>query len=194
MELAELGRSGNDSRALRQELSEARKAERRAGCRGFFSRTRSSCRSIRNRISQIERSLRGSSRGGFFSRRSPVERRRDRIRQALARAGCSTYARTYRTICVRTCDGYYFPLSNTSSRQRFAKDAQKCMSQYPPGEAELFYHPYPNGDVGQAMSLRARGAQRSRVRRRAVASRRTICRGGGSTHGRGLRPPADPSA
>ena len=68
MELAELeksgGRSAGNTRALRQQLSEARQAERRAGCRSFFSRNRSgkTCRSINAEIRRIERRLR-SSRG-----------------------------------------------------------------------------------------------------------------------------------
>ena len=49
--------------------------------------------------------------------------------------------------------GYYFPLGNASSRQRFAQDAQKCTAQYAPGEATLFYHPFPNGDASEAVSL-----------------------------------------
>jgi len=85
-----------------------------------------------------------------------MERRRDRIREALARNGCSTYASNFRTICVRLCDGYYFPLSNTSSRQRFAQDAEKCMRQYGPGQATLFYHPFPSADASQAVSLDGR--------------------------------------
>jgi hypothetical protein len=161
MELAELERAGGggagNDRAIRQELNKARAEERRAGCRSFFAsrRSRSQCRAIRSRISSLERRLSGSRFGGFFGfGRSPVERRRDRIREALARNGCSTYAaRTFRTICVRMCDGYYFPLSNTSSRQRFAQDAEKCTGQYGPGEATLFYHPFPSGDASQAVSL-----------------------------------------
>lgn len=157
LELAELekSRSAGNGRALRHELDRARAEERRAGCRSFFrSRsTRSACRSIRSRISSLERQLSGSGFGGLFGR-SPVERRRAHIRDALRRNGCSTYAaRTFRTICVRLCDGYYFPLSNTSSRQRFSQDAQKCMGQYAPGQAALFYHPFPNGDASQAVSL-----------------------------------------
>lgn len=158
MELAELNRSGSGSsrneRAIRQELSRLKAQERRSGCRSFFrSRgSRSTCRSIRSRISSLERRL-PSSRGYSRFGRSSVDRRRDRVRQALVRNGCALYARAYRTICVRVCDGYYFPLSNTSSRQRFSQDAQKCMGQYGPGQAELFYHPFPHGDASQAVSL-----------------------------------------
>lgn len=161
MELAELERSGSagsslNQSAIRRQLDQARAEERRAGCRGLFRNrnSRNTCRSIRSRISSLERQLNGS-RGGFFGfGRSPVERRRASIRDALRRNGCSTYAAsTFRTICVRLCDGYYYPLSNTSSRQRFAQDAEKCTGQYGPGQASLFYHPYPNGDASQAVSL-----------------------------------------
>jgi hypothetical protein len=153
MELAELERSGSagDSRTLRRELERARAEERRAGCRGLFSRQRSgsACRSIRSRITSLERQL-----GGYFGfGRSSADRQRERIRQALARNGCSTYTSSYRTICVRVCDGYYFPLSSTASRQRLALDAQKCLAQYGPDEAALFYHPFPRGDASQAVSL-----------------------------------------
>jgi hypothetical protein len=164
MELAQLDKAGaratgGDDRAIRRQLNRAIAEERRAGCRSFFVNrgSRSACRSIRSRISSLQRQLSGSRFGGFFGAgQSTLDRRRDRIREALARNGCSTYGGGgggYRTICVRVCDGYYFPLSNTSSRQRFAQDAQKCMGQYATGEATLFYHPFPYGDVSQAVSL-----------------------------------------
>lgn len=161
MELAELERYGGsglsgDQSALRRQLDQALAEERRAGCRGLFRdrSSRNTCRSIRSHISSLERQLNGP-RGGFFGfSRSPVERRRASIRDALRRNGCSTYAASgFRTICVRLCDGYYYPLSNTSSRQRIAQDAGRCMSQYGPHQASLFYHPYPNGDISQAISL-----------------------------------------
>jgi len=156
MELNELGGSGSsgNDRALRQQLDRARAEERRAGCHSFFRTrsTRSSCRSISSRIRSLERQLSGSRFGGFFGS-SPAERRVAYIRDAMRRNGCSTYARTFRTICVRLCDGYYFPVSNTSSQQRFAQDAQKCTGQYAPGQAALFYHPFPNGDASQAVAL-----------------------------------------
>ncbi|MEW5963574.1 MAG: DUF2865 domain-containing protein [Pseudomonadota bacterium] len=33
---------------------------------------------------------------------------------------------TYRTVCVRLCDGYYFPISYATTPAHFAKDAAKC--------------------------------------------------------------------
>lgn len=35
----------------------------------------------------------------------------------------------YRTVCVRLCDGYYFPISFSVSRDRFARDAETCASR-----------------------------------------------------------------
>jgi hypothetical protein len=44
-------------------------------------------------------------------------------------------------------------LSHTASTRRFKQDAQKCAGQYPPGEAVLYFHPFPNDDISQARSL-----------------------------------------
>jgi hypothetical protein len=167
MELARLNEGRADGarndRAIRQELARTREQARRAGCLGglfFKKKTGGSCRSIVGRMNQLERQLAASRRGGgggFFFGRSFEDRERDRIRRALARAGCAwggdgfAYG-GYRTICVRACDGYYFPINFSTSRQRFAGDATKCMNQYALGEAELFYYP-TGGDPAQAISL-----------------------------------------
>ncbi|WP_274628981.1 DUF2865 domain-containing protein [Arvimicrobium flavum] len=45
----------------------------------------------------------------------------------------------YRTICVRTCDGYYFPMSPSSSRNDFARDQQNCESICPGTEMRTYY-------------------------------------------------------
>jgi hypothetical protein len=169
MQLAALNGGRSDTtrndRAVRQELAQAREQARRAGCGGglfFRKKVSKSCRSIIGRMNQLERKLSASRpRGGFFFGRSYEERERDRIRRALARAGCSSDGfgggygyggGGYRTVCVRVCDGFYFPLNFSTSRQRFAADAEKCLSQYTLGEAELFYYP-SGGDASQALSL-----------------------------------------
>jgi hypothetical protein len=52
---------------------------------------------------------------------------------------------TYRTLCVRTCDGYYFPISFSTTSERFAEDAHTCETMCPGTEARLYYHPNPGG-------------------------------------------------
>jgi hypothetical protein len=59
---------------------------------------------------------------------------------------------TYRTLCVRLCDGYYFPVSFSTLPNHFQRDAQMCQSQCA-APAELYYHQNPGGAVEQMMSV-----------------------------------------
>lgn len=59
---------------------------------------------------------------------------------------------TFRTVCVRTCDGFFFPISFATSEGRFADDEQKCQRQCPASEARLFVHRNPGEDMNQAVS------------------------------------------
>jgi hypothetical protein len=45
-----------------------------------------------------------------------------------------------RTLCVRTCDGYYFPISYSATRKRFKVDEFVCKAMYGGAGAELFVH------------------------------------------------------
>jgi hypothetical protein len=82
------------------------------------------------------------------------EQERGRLRDWMLQNGCSVpQSGGQRTICVRTCDGYYFPISFSASRQNVSRDATVCQSMYgADGQAELFAHS-TNGDVGDAQSL-----------------------------------------
>jgi hypothetical protein len=59
---------------------------------------------------------------------------------------------TYRTLCVRLCDGYYFPVSFSTLPNHFERDAQVCQSQCA-APAELYFHQNPGGSVEQMMSF-----------------------------------------
>ncbi|WP_175616920.1 DUF2865 domain-containing protein [Rhizobium sp. RU33A] len=45
-----------------------------------------------------------------------------------------------RTLCVRTCDGGFFPISSQTSAMNFARDAAQCQQMCPGTETELFFH------------------------------------------------------
>jgi hypothetical protein len=45
----------------------------------------------------------------------------------------------FRTICVRTCDGYFFPMSNAASPRDFERDQKNCDSSCPGTEMQVFY-------------------------------------------------------
>ncbi len=59
---------------------------------------------------------------------------------------------TYRTICVRMCDGYYFPINFATTEQSFATDEETCQRQCGT-PAKLYYYPNPGGEVQQAIAL-----------------------------------------
>lgn len=59
---------------------------------------------------------------------------------------------TYRTLCVRLCDGYYFPISFSATRDRLARDAKTCESSCG-GQARLFVYRNPGADVEDMVDL-----------------------------------------
>lgn len=61
-------------------------------------------------------------------------------------------AESYRTVCVRTCDGFYFPVSYSTAPGRFADDEQTCRRMCPASEVVLYSHRNPGEDVAQAMA------------------------------------------
>jgi len=66
--------------------------------------------------------------------------------------GWSSSGGNFRTICVRTCDGYFYPISFATSADRFAEDEKACQKSCPAAEVMLFAHRNPGEDVNQAVS------------------------------------------
>lgn len=60
---------------------------------------------------------------------------------------------TYRTVCVRTCDGYYFPISFATVQSRFPDDEKTCKALCPAAEATLFSYRNPGEDINAAVSI-----------------------------------------
>ncbi len=58
----------------------------------------------------------------------------------------------FRTLCVRTCDGYYWPMSFSTSRAGIDRDARQCRASCG-APARLFYHRNPGGDVQHSIDL-----------------------------------------
>lgn len=48
--------------------------------------------------------------------------------------------RSYRTVCVRTCDGFFFPISHSTTSRAFARDEAVCKGKFPNTDVSLFYH------------------------------------------------------
>jgi hypothetical protein len=59
---------------------------------------------------------------------------------------------TYRTVCVRTCDGSYFPISFATVPARFGDDERTCKAECPATDAALYAYRNPGEDMNQAVS------------------------------------------
>ncbi|MGB8819196.1 MAG: DUF2865 domain-containing protein [Rhizobiaceae bacterium] len=60
---------------------------------------------------------------------------------------------TYRTLCVRTCDGYYFPVSFSTTSSRFPVDEKACAAMCPGAETKLYYHSIPDQEPEEMIGL-----------------------------------------
>jgi hypothetical protein len=60
---------------------------------------------------------------------------------------------TYHTVCVRTCDGYYFPISYSTMPNRFADDERACQRLCPASEVTLYTFRNPDESMDQATSI-----------------------------------------
>jgi Protein of unknown function (DUF2865) len=63
---------------------------------------------------------------------------------------------TYRTLCVRTCDGFYFPISYSTVPGKFADDENLCRRLCPATEVVLFSYRNPGEDVSRATDVNGR--------------------------------------
>ncbi len=59
----------------------------------------------------------------------------------------------YRTLCVRTCDGFYFPISFSTRPSAFGVDDSMCQNMCPGADARLFVHRNPGQDIKDMTGL-----------------------------------------
>jgi len=60
---------------------------------------------------------------------------------------------TYRTLCVRACDGYYFPISFSTAGRDLKRDAAACAALCPGQEVSLYVQSNPGEDGNAMLSL-----------------------------------------
>jgi hypothetical protein len=58
----------------------------------------------------------------------------------------------YRAVCVRLCDGFYYPISYATTAASLAQDADRCQSSCA-APAELYVYRNPGQEIEQAISL-----------------------------------------
>ena len=57
---------------------------------------------------------------------------------------------------MRTCDGFYFPISYSTTPANFPQDEQVCQRMCPAAEVALYSHRNPGEDISQAISTGGR--------------------------------------
>ncbi|MEZ5811440.1 MAG: DUF2865 domain-containing protein [Rhizobiaceae bacterium] len=62
-------------------------------------------------------------------------------------------AASFRTLCVRTCDGYYFPISFSATDTDFDRDQKVCQAMCPGTDVQLYYHKVPEEESEDMVSL-----------------------------------------
>jgi hypothetical protein len=84
----------------------------------------------------------------------PGTRSRNVYRRSLRPSG-----RSYRTMCVRECDGYFFPVSFATGKRNFKADAETCRSSC--GKpARLYIYPNPGGELEDMVAYKSGKAYR----------------------------------
>lgn len=103
-------------------------------------------------------------------------------------------AGTFRTVCVRTCDGFYFPVSYATVPSRFADDERVCARMCPASEVKLYSYRNPGEDMAQAVATDGRRYSESptafRYRQEFVPA--CSCKQAGQTWGEALKNLDDP--
>lgn len=184
---------GNSDRACRELVPKIREMQTNLWRLDRLRRQQERGSSNQNRIRQLQFQIAGRGCAPAGSR----EARRDAGPAPLTRS----YARgTYRTLCVRTCDGYYFPISFSTTQDRLPEDARACEAMCPGTEAKLFFHDNPGGGPENMTALdgQAYTSLATAFRYRTALSDSCTCRpaGGYSVAVAPAAPgaPADPTA
>lgn len=80
----------------------------------------------------------------------PYGRGFDRPGERVLEPGFRMRGNTYRTMCVRTSDGFYWPISFSTTRERFDEDRGLCAAMCPGTQVELYAYRNP-GERVEAM-------------------------------------------
>ncbi len=82
--------------------------------------------------------------------RQAIERKRPRQPTQTPDASST---KLYRTLCVRTCDGYYFPISFAVQTKYFDRDQNTCSEMCPASPVKLYSHAIPEQSSEDMISV-----------------------------------------
>jgi hypothetical protein len=150
------GCAGGSHSQIAKQLAQAKARAHAAGCTGLFNlfQPHAVCTGLTEQVSSLEARLRQVTQ----QQRPTPQRRSNSVLhfsfQGRAVPDCSRPpARSERVVCVRLCDGYFFPVNHGIKQKNLAKDEQKCLSQYPEGRAALYIDRSGGENVAAMVSL-----------------------------------------
>jgi hypothetical protein len=149
--------AGANLASLSRSLEAAEAAAQANRCYGGFfglfgGGPSASCHSILAEVNRLQSAVHQAAARSRAASAAAVSR--EQIRKSMAANGCSSPGSAIRSasqmLCVRTCDGYYFPIRSEASSNRSQVGAQLCDAMYGgKGKAQLFLVAR-NGDVADA--------------------------------------------
>ena len=136
--LASLKRKGGSKGLSRSEKRRIQRALKRNGCGQYASVNRKEKR--RTILEQIfGRSKKKKAGETSSAKKDWKELKRDRRKKSKSNPNLRNYG-TVRTVCVRTCDGYHFPVSFSTRKSNVERDSAACANLCPGTETELYVH------------------------------------------------------
>ena len=162
-----------------QQLGIVRARMKQARCGfGIFGNRIPECAQLRKSAASMENNLaklrrqQGRIGGGSQAQRSRIQARlrannchdkgaaqaRKSTRETAKKSATSAPRKRHRpstvfqTMCVRTCDGYYFPISFSVSKDKFSRDEKTCMARCPGAEVALYAHDVLNEEAEDMVS------------------------------------------
>jgi len=167
----------NAARSQQTQITKTKRIAKRGRCTGLgiFNSKSAQCRRIISSLKKMEANLRNlkNSRAKYAPRQAGSTRKRNNILSRMKQNRCSKknatkqarvktkpkrktlleqVLNTYRTLCVRKTDGYYFPISFSTVKDRFDKDQAACQSMCPGTNVELYHHKMPTEDSEEMVS------------------------------------------
>lgn len=91
-----------------------------------------------------------------YAKKSPQQTQRKEQKRAASSGGTKKPNRpgiVYQTMCVRACDGYYFPISFSVAKDKFSRDQKTCEARCPGSEVELYAHDVLNEEAEDMISV-----------------------------------------
>lgn len=129
-------RDGSFFKASRSETRASSRQSRAARTRETSREERSSQRQHRHANPEINESRR--SRGFAYN--------------SVEHETRGSHDATYRTLCVRLCDGFYWPISFSTTRSRFRRDSKIC-EQGCDTPSALYYYDSDSGEPAEMVDL-----------------------------------------